>query len=128
MFVVRLSWSLEIVRVIEIVKSDANKIFGIPFKVFVHFFEMHIVWKIIPEYADPVACSRWSKIFLDTCFHFSLSWSYVSEISAKECLLSKFTLKYQVYYQVLWVEVWRLQYQCKDIVLTKRCSAFPNWF
>ena len=37
LFVVRLSWSLEIVRFIEIVKSDTNKIFGIPFKVFVHF-------------------------------------------------------------------------------------------
>ena len=41
LFVVRLSWSLEIVRFIEIVKSDTNKIFGITFKFLCIFWDAH---------------------------------------------------------------------------------------
>lgn len=42
--------------------------------------EINIVWKLIPEYVNPVICTRLTKNFFDPCFWFFLNWRHPDQI------------------------------------------------
>ena len=107
--------SLELYRFSKIVNSDTDRIFPIPFKVLYISLRYYSSKDNSGVHASIYLQWVGKKILLHMLFCFFSKLKVLLWYVMKNPLLSKSALKYLVCYQVFWMEVRRLQDQCKLI-------------